>query len=168
MKEILEKGYWIMPNTVLFNSQLKDKEKLLFILISSLTAEKGYCFASNHFLADKLNTARKWWNIRSWKLTPNTISRYVSKLKKLWYISIQYIYENKCIVGRKIYIWNIFSETKTKKEIKEKDLVKIKEEINNKYKSLPKNKKLTLFELAKEDLTKWKKVNLNLYLNKIK
>ena len=51
-------GYWLMPNAVLFNKELTDKQKLLYCLISSLCAEKGYCRASNDYLGSKLGAAR--------------------------------------------------------------------------------------------------------------
>lgn len=43
-----------MPNVVLFDSEISSTSKLLYVLISSLCAEKGYCYASNQYLADKL------------------------------------------------------------------------------------------------------------------
>jgi hypothetical protein len=48
-----------MPNLVLFDNDLKDKEKLLYCYISSLCAKEGYCYASNTHLSEKLNVNRK-------------------------------------------------------------------------------------------------------------
>lgn len=74
---MLDQWYGIMPNRILFDKWLKDKEKLLFILISSLCAEKWYCRASNWYLWDKLDIT---WSRVSW---------WISSLKKKWYISIE-------------------------------------------------------------------------------
>lgn len=74
---ILNQGYWIMPNKVLFDKRLKDKQKLLFCLISSLCAEKWYCRASNKYLGEMLCSAER------------TISDHISDLIELWYIETE-------------------------------------------------------------------------------
>lgn len=51
---MLEKGYSQLPNVVLFDTALSPNAKLLYCLISSLCASRGYCFASNQYLAEKL------------------------------------------------------------------------------------------------------------------
>lgn len=50
---MLEDGYGIMPNRVLYDTKLSSSAKLLFTAISSLCAERGYCYASNAYLAEK-------------------------------------------------------------------------------------------------------------------
>lgn len=77
MTDLLNQGYWLMPNAVLFNKELTDKQKLLFCLISSLCAEKWYCRASNEYLWELLN-ADKW-----------TISKNIWKLNEKWFIVIK-------------------------------------------------------------------------------
>lgn len=74
---MLDKWYWIMPNNVLFDKELSDKQKLLFCLISSLCAEKGFCWAKNSFLAEKL------WS------TTRTIREHITTLQEKWYIIIE-------------------------------------------------------------------------------
>ena len=74
--EILNEGYWIMPNIVLYSKELTDKQKLLYCLISSLCAEKWYCRATNEYLWELLNASK------------NTISRNVSILVEKWFIYI--------------------------------------------------------------------------------
>ena len=64
---ILSQGYWIMANVVLFDNRLTDKQKLLYCLISSLCAEKWYCWASNKYLWEKLWV--KEWTISNWVKT---------------------------------------------------------------------------------------------------
>lgn len=71
---VLDQWYWLMPNVVLYNNELTDKQKLLFCLISSLCAEKWYCRASNKYLWELL-----WVKER-------TVSTWVKKLIELWLI----------------------------------------------------------------------------------
>lgn len=88
MDAILSEGYGIMPNKVLFDKNLTDKQKLLYCLISSLCAEKWYCWASNEYLWELLG-------VKEWSISSN-----ISKLKKLWFID----YELKNKNTRKIYL----------------------------------------------------------------
>ena len=74
---MLEQGYWIMPNIVLYDKNLNDKQKLLFVSISSLCAEKGYCWANNEYFA------KLFW------VDKITISRNITKLQKEWFIKIE-------------------------------------------------------------------------------
>jgi len=74
---MLEQGYWIMPNSVLYSTELSDKQKLLFCVISSLCAEKGYCRATNEYMANKL-----WASAR-------TIREHISQLQAKWFITIE-------------------------------------------------------------------------------
>lgn len=55
---ILQKGYGILPNIVLFDKEISSTSKLLYCLISSLCAEKGYCYAQNQYLADMLGLSK--------------------------------------------------------------------------------------------------------------
>jgi hypothetical protein len=75
--EILNDGYWLMPNTVLFNNDLSDKQKLLYCLISSLCAEKWYCRATNEYIWELLNASKI------------TISKNISVLVEKWFIYIE-------------------------------------------------------------------------------
>ena len=95
MKENQEKvGYYsVIPATVLYNKELKANEKLLYAIITSLACKEGYCFASNKYLAEKLD------------VNPKTISSWISDLKNRKFIIVELIRnENKQIVQRKIYI----------------------------------------------------------------
>ena len=87
-------GYYsIIPATVLYNKELKANEKLLYAIITSLANKEGYCFASNKYLAEKLD------------VNPKTISSWISDLKNRKFIIVELIRnENKQIVKRKIYI----------------------------------------------------------------
>ena len=87
-------GYYsIILATVLYNKELKANEKLLYAIITSLANKEGYCFASNKYLAEKLD------------VNPKTISSWISDLKNRKFIIVELIRnENKQIVQRKIYI----------------------------------------------------------------
>lgn len=87
-------GYYsIIPVTVLYNKELKANEKLLYAIITSLSNKEGYCFASNKYLAEKLD------------VNPKTISSWISDLKNRNFIIVELIRnENKQIIQRKIYI----------------------------------------------------------------
>lgn len=87
-------GYYsVIPATILYNKELKANEKLLYAIITSLACKEGYCFASNKYLADKLD------------VNPKTISSWISDLRDGNFIKIELIRnENKQIIQRKIYI----------------------------------------------------------------
>lgn len=74
---MLDKWYWIMPNKVLFDNELTDKQKLLFCLISSLCAKEWFCWATNETLWKMLNASKI------------TISKNVAKLTERWFITIE-------------------------------------------------------------------------------
>ena len=73
---MLDQWYWVLPNEVLFSNDLSDKQKLLFCLISSLCAEKWYCWATNKFLWEKLGV---------WE---RTISNSIKVLNEAWFIQV--------------------------------------------------------------------------------
>ena len=95
MKENKETiGYYaVIPATVLYNKKLKANEKLLYAIIISLTCKEGYCFASNKYLAEKLD------------VNPKTVSSWISDLRDKGFIKLEIIRnENNQIIQRKIYI----------------------------------------------------------------
>jgi Helix-turn-helix domain len=47
--------YVTITARILLNKDLTDKQKILLALISNLSNERGYCFASNEYLANCLN-----------------------------------------------------------------------------------------------------------------
>lgn len=87
-------GYYsVIPATILYNKELKANEKLLYAIITSLACKEGYCFASNKYLAEKLD------------INPKTISSWISDLKNNNFIVVELIRnENNQIIQRKIYI----------------------------------------------------------------
>ena len=87
-------GYYsVIPATVLYNKDLKANEKLLYAIITSLACKEGYCFASNKYLAEKLN------------VNPKTVSSWISDLRDKDFIIVELIRNgNNQIIQRKIYI----------------------------------------------------------------
>ena len=87
-------GYYsVIPATVLYDKELKANEKLLYAIITSLVCKKGYCFASNKYLAEKLDVNSK------------TVSSWISDLRDKGFIIVELIRnENNQIIQRKIYI----------------------------------------------------------------
>ncbi len=70
-------GYGLCLNEWLEDENIKTELRLL-IKISSLTAEKGFCYASNSFFAEYFKTSEV------------TISKQIKKLESLNYIEIEY------------------------------------------------------------------------------
>lgn len=70
---------WIYPTTTKFllDKNLTDFDKTLYVFISTLSAKKGYCFATNNYLAYLCNCS-----IRNIQLSLN-------RLKKADYIFIE-------------------------------------------------------------------------------
>ena len=95
MKENKESigDYSVIPATILYNKELKANEKLLYAMITSLACKEGYCFASNKYLAEKLN------------VNPKTVSSWISDLRDKDFIIVELIRNgNNQIIQRKIYI----------------------------------------------------------------
>ena len=87
-------GYSICFNEWALDKSIKDELGLLLI-ISSLTAEKGYCYASNEYLAQLFTT------------NTTTISRKIKKLEEKKYIKIKYEKKGCSIISRKIQLTKV-------------------------------------------------------------
>ena len=68
--------YAVIPANVRY-SNLKPNAKLLYGEITAISNKTGYCFASNTYFAELYNVSK------------NTVSRWISDLKKLGFITIQ-------------------------------------------------------------------------------
>lgn len=95
----MNNGYSICFNKWVLDNNIKNEFRLLLI-ISSLTAETGYCFAGNKYLADIFNE------------TEISISNKIKKLEKNNYIEIEYEKRGCEIVSRKIRLKNILTDDK--------------------------------------------------------
>ena len=70
-------AFWaVLPAAVRYDEELPPNAKLLYAEISSLTDQRGYCFASNEYF------------MRLYSLSERTIRRLISELARLGYISI--------------------------------------------------------------------------------
>ena len=77
MEEKQNIGYYsIIPSTILYNKNLKANQKILYAVITSLSNTEGYCFASNKYLAEKLNARA------------NTVSGWITDLQRKNFIQV--------------------------------------------------------------------------------
>ncbi len=86
--------YAIIPANVRYDNELTPNAKLLYGEITALCNEKGYCWASNSYFAEL------------YKVSKETVSRWISNLETLGYIRTELIYEQgtKSVKERRIYI----------------------------------------------------------------
>ena len=91
MNENLNNGYAICFNSWLFDERIQNELRLL-LLISSLSAKEGYCYASNEYLGEKLGKSKDW------------ASSGVTKLKNLGYIEVELQKFGAVVTNRKIKI----------------------------------------------------------------
>jgi len=85
----MNNGYFVGFNRWAFDKRIKTDLGLLLI-ISSLCAEKGYCFASNSYLGNLFN------------VDESTISRKLKNLESAGYITIEYTRRGAEIISRHI------------------------------------------------------------------
>jgi hypothetical protein len=89
----MDRNYWaFIPADVRYDDRLSPNAKLFYAEITALTNQEGYCWASNEFFA----------NI--YKVSPKTISRWISELKKAEHITVEYQYNDKKVSGRFITV----------------------------------------------------------------
>lgn len=74
--------YAVLPAKVLLSKELTDKQKLLIALISNLSNERGYCFASNRYLGECLDCSESTIKEHLKKLEDMNILGRVIKLKE--------------------------------------------------------------------------------------
>ena len=99
----MNKGYAICFNEWSLDKDIKNELGLLLI-ISSLCAEKGYCYASNKYLGDLFN------------IPEQTISRKLKKLEQKKYITIEYKKRGYEVIERKIRLTKMLIDDKQKCE----------------------------------------------------
>ena len=152
----MNNGYSVCLNKWALDKDIKNELGLLLI-ISSLCAEKGYCYASNNYLA------------KIFDITEVSISSKISKLEKKGYISVEYQKRGCEVISREIRLKNIliddlknFNST-VKKNFKDNNISinNINNNIYNIYGEF-KNVKLT-----NEEYEKLKNNNLLPYIEKL-
>lgn len=107
--------YAVIPANVRYDKRLKPNAKLLYGEITSLTNKTGYCWAENSYFADLF------------EVSTETISRWVSQLEKLGYLSVE-IQKSKGN-KRRISLFGISVEKVLKNSPKNDDLP-IDEKVN--------------------------------------
>lgn len=75
--------YSVLPASVRYDENLTDSEKILYSEIVALANQNGECWAGNTYFA------------KLYGVTPETISRRISKLRQRGYITVDLQYKNK-------------------------------------------------------------------------
>lgn len=97
MRYEMNDGYAICLNKWALDKSINGELGLLLI-ISSLCAEKGYCYASNTYLAELFG------------IPEQSISRKLKKLKDKGYIEIQYTKKGCEVISREIRLTNLLTD----------------------------------------------------------
>ena len=91
MTDISNLKYVQVPMIVLLDEDVSSTAKLLMGLITTLTMQEGFCYASNKYLSNLM------------KVSKRTITSCISSLRKKKYIKVE------CEPNiRRIYLANIF------------------------------------------------------------
>jgi len=70
-------GCIILDDSIVKSKKINSTEKLVYGVITSLANNKGYCYASNEYIANKINLSKR------------SISKAISDLKKANYIRVE-------------------------------------------------------------------------------
>jgi uncharacterized phage protein (TIGR02220 family) len=122
----MEDGYAICLNEWALDNSIKGELGLLLI-ISSLTAKEGFCYASNEYFA------------KLFKTTEQTISKKIKKLEQKNYITISYKKRGCEVISRKIRLTKMLIDDYRKREstinenVKENNISINNTSINNIY-----------------------------------
>jgi hypothetical protein len=94
LDSVLSAGWCLLPKKILFDAKLTDKQKLLYAFISSYTSERGYCWASNAYLAQKFDCTEKW------------VSTCINQIKRRGYFKVLLIRDGITdeVKQRRIYL----------------------------------------------------------------
>lgn len=116
MKEF--KGIWL-PNEVIKNTNLNDKEKMVYSMILSLS-KKQECTITNSYIS------------KIFKITTIQVSRIINSLKRKGFIKINLIYkQNSKEIAKRIII-PINIDVNTYKQISSKPInIDVKDILNN-------------------------------------
>lgn len=130
-------GNWmaVIPATILFDHELSDRDKIIYAIISNLTHDRGYCWASNKYLAQKLDCSII------------TIQRALKKLSDRNYLDIE-VLRNESGTTRIIRLENGISKMKRDGISKMKGGY-IKNDTHNiieEYSSITKNSNTSVFD----------------------
>lgn len=85
--------YAVLPAKVRYDADLRPNAKLLFAEITALANDRGYCFASNSFLAQLFG------------ISDRTARELIAQLCEKQYITAQVIRdENNAVIERRLYV----------------------------------------------------------------
>ena len=85
--------YAIIPAPIRYDKNLKANEKLMYGEITALSNTNGYCTASNRYFSELYAVSKE------------TVSRWISNLQKLGYVSIEIIQnDDNQTIQRRIFI----------------------------------------------------------------
>ena len=84
--------YAVIPAPVRYSKNLKANEKLMFGELTSLTNEKGFCYASNEYFANLYGVSK------------TSISKWISNLEKNKFIRIKMVYQRDTKQIKKLQI----------------------------------------------------------------
>lgn len=156
----MENGYAICLNLWTLDKDIKNELRLLLV-ISSLCAEKGYCWATNKYLGDLFEE------------TEQSISNKIKKLEEKSYIQIEYEKRGCEITKRIIRLKNIYTDDiknfipTIKKNFKENNIINKNININNVdddiYSYVEEGLGRTLNGIEFEEISKWEDTELTRY-----
>ena len=81
----------LLPAAVRYDSRLKGEAKVLYSEILLLSSQKGYCYATDKYLAESYSSSQR------------SINRHIASLKNLGYIKIETERKGKRVTERRIY-----------------------------------------------------------------
>lgn len=70
-------GCIILDDSIVKSEKINFTEKLVYGVILSLANNKGYCYASNEYISEKVNLSKR------------TITKSIGELKKVNYIRVE-------------------------------------------------------------------------------
>lgn len=103
---MMNKGYAVCFNEWFIDARIKNELRLL-LAISNLTAQDGYCYASNDYFVELFIAD---------KITPQTVSEKIKKLERLGYIKIDYKKRGAEITRREIRLSKSVTDDSAKDE----------------------------------------------------
>lgn len=91
--ENIKRSNWdaILPAKIRYDSRLKGDAKVLYSEILLLSSQKGYCYATDKYLAESYSSSQR------------SINRHIASLKNLGYIKIETERKGKRVTERRIY-----------------------------------------------------------------
>lgn len=93
MNEIKTSTYFgVIPASVRYDKSLPANAKLLYSELTCLANKEGYCYASNNYFATLYD------------VDSSTVSKWINKLSKEGYVTLEYIHNGSEVKERRIYI----------------------------------------------------------------